>query len=67
VQSAKCVTAEGDRSSHQQGGECEGGELCTSVGGRRFMGMEAVACEDGGKGGGGRVEGREGVMLGGSR
>ena len=51
VQSAVCVTAEGDRGSYQQGGECEGGELFIGIGVRGLYG-------DGGSGMGGRRHGR---------
>ena len=43
MQSAVCVTTEGGRSSHQQGGECEGGELYTSLRVRGLMGRQ---CEE---------------------
>ena len=65
VQSVVLVRAEGGRSSQQQGGGCEGARTVhTSIGVRGFMGTEAVSREDGGAGGGGRMEGREGVVLG---
>jgi hypothetical protein len=51
----------------EQGGGCEGRALYTSLRVRGFRRMDAVAREDGGTGGGGRVEGREGVVLGWSR
>ena len=59
------VTTEGGRTSHQQGGECKGSRAVhTNIGARGFMGTEAVSREDGGAGGGGRVEVRSGVVLG---
>ena len=60
------VTAEGGRSSHQQGGECKGGEPYTSMGATGFIitGMTAVSWEDGGAGGDGGWRGREDVVLG---
>ena len=48
-----------------QGGGCERSRAVhISIGVRGCMGMEAVSREDGGTGGGGRLEGREGVVLG---
>ena len=65
VHSVECITRRGGRSSHQQGGECEGSRAVqTSIGVRGIMGTEAVSREDGGAGGGGRVERRSGVVLG---
>ena len=65
MQRAVRFTAEGDRSFHQQGGECEGGELFIGIGVRGLY-------VDGGSGMGGRQHGRRwesrgvgrGVVLG---
>jgi len=66
VQGVVCVTAEGDRSTHQEGVGCEGWRAVhTSIGVRVFMGMEAVSRVERGAGGGWRVEGKEGGCWGG--
>ena len=62
MQSAVCVTTEGGRSSHQQGGEGEGGELYTSLRVRGLMGRQCEERTAAREAVGGRSGGRLGVL-----